>query len=43
LKTTTLDLAFNLTKKSRLSCQIMMREELDGLVLAIPGSKPDWL
>lgn len=38
-----LDLAFNLSKKSRLSCQILMREELDGLVLAIPGSKPDWL
>ncbi len=38
-----LDLAFNLSKKSRLSCQIIMREELDGLTLAIPGSKPDWL
>lgn len=38
-----LDLAFNLTKKSRLSCQILMREELDGLILALPGAKPDWL
>lgn len=38
-----LDLAFNLTKKSRLSCQIIVREELDGLILALPGSKPAWL
>lgn len=38
-----LDLAFHLTKKSRLSCQILMREDLDGLIIAIPGSKPDWL
>lgn len=38
-----LDLAFNLSKKSRLSCQILITEELDGLILAIPGSKPDWL
>lgn len=38
-----LDLAFNLTKRSRLSCQILMHEELDGLILALPGSKPDWL
>ena len=38
-----LDLAFNLSKKSRLSCQILMRPELNGLILALPGSKPDWL
>lgn len=38
-----LDLAFNLTKKSRLSCQILMRDDLDGLIVALPGSKPDWL
>lgn len=38
-----LDLAFHLTKKSRLSCQITVTEDLDGLVLALPGSKPDWL
>lgn len=38
-----LDLAFNLTKKSRLSCQIIVTEELNGLILALPGSKPDWL
>lgn len=34
-----LDLAFDLTKTSRLSCQIMMREELDGLILALPSAK----
>jgi len=38
-----LDLAFNLSKKSRLSCQITMTAELDGLILALPGSKPAWL
>jgi 2Fe-2S ferredoxin len=35
-----LDLAFDLTKTSRLSCQILMTEALDGLVLALPGT-PD--
>lgn len=34
-----LDLAFDLRKSSRLSCQIIMREDLDGLVLALPGVK----
>lgn len=38
-----LDLAFNLTKRSRLSCQIIVSDELDGLIVALPGSKPDWL
>ncbi|OIN85484.1 MAG: 2Fe-2S ferredoxin [Alphaproteobacteria bacterium CG1_02_46_17] len=38
-----LDLAFNLTKRSRLSCQIIVTDKLDGLVVALPGSKPDWL
>ncbi len=38
-----LDLAFNLTKLSRLSCQIIVSDELDGLVVALPGSKPDWV
>ena len=37
-----LDLAFDLQKTSRLSCQIMMRDELDGLVVALPGSNPAW-
>lgn len=38
-----LDLAFNVSKKSRLSCQILMRPDLDGLILGIPGSNPYWL
>ena len=35
-----LDLAFGLTKTSRLGCQIVMREELDGLTVTLPtGSR----
>ena len=37
-----LDLAFDIRKSSRLSCQIIMREELDGLVVALPGVKTSW-
>lgn len=37
-----LDLAFKLTKMSRLSCQIIVKDELDGLVVALPGAKVDW-
>lgn len=37
-----LDLAFDVRKSSRLSCQIVMREELDGLILALPGTTTDW-
>jgi ferredoxin, 2Fe-2S len=33
-----LDLAFELTSTSRLGCQIVMSEELDGLVAALPKS-----
>lgn len=32
-----LDLAFGLTKTSRLGCQIGMREELDGLTVRLPA------
>lgn len=32
-----LDLAFGLKPTSRLGCQIVMTEELDGLVVALPG------
>ncbi|ACI99016.1 ferredoxin family 2Fe-2S iron-sulfur cluster binding protein [Rhodospirillum centenum] len=32
-----LDLAFGLTKTSRLGCQIRITEELDGLVVRLPG------
>ena len=31
-----LDLAFGLTKTSRLGCQIVMTAELDGLVVSLP-------
>ena len=31
-----LDLAYGLTKTSRLSCQITVTEDLDGLVLKVP-------
>ena len=33
-----LDLAFGLTKTSRLGCQIIMTEELDGLTVNLPES-----
>lgn len=37
-----LDLAFDIRDKSRLSCQIQMTEDLDGMVVALPGAKVDW-
>jgi 2Fe-2S ferredoxin len=37
-----LDLAFDLRKNSRLSCQIIVRDDLDGLILALPGSQTGW-
>jgi 2Fe-2S ferredoxin len=33
-----LDLAFGLTRTSRLGCQIVMTSELDGLVVRLPAS-----
>lgn len=33
-----LDLAFGLTKTSRLGCQIVMTEELDGLTVRLPSA-----
>lgn len=33
-----LDLAFGLTHTSRLGCQILMTEELDGLVVRLPSA-----
>lgn len=33
-----LDLAFGLTKTSRLGCQICMKPELDGLTVTIPAA-----
>jgi ferredoxin, 2Fe-2S len=36
-----LDEAFEVTERSRLSCQILMREDLDGLIVTLaPGSEP---
>jgi 2Fe-2S ferredoxin len=37
-----LDIAFDVKKTSRLGCQILMTEELDGLVVALPGAKAPW-
>lgn len=37
-----LDLAFDITPYSRLGCQIRMTKELDGLIVAIPGTKVKW-
>ncbi len=36
-----LDLAFNLTRTSRLGCQIIITEELDGLTVRLPASTRD--
>jgi len=33
-----LDMAFNVTETSRLSCQIEVKDELDGLVMHVPES-----
>jgi ferredoxin, 2Fe-2S len=36
-----LDLAFGLTRTSRLGCQIVMTEELDGLTVRLPAATRD--
>ncbi len=36
-----LDLAFGLTETSRLGCQIIMTEELDGLTVRLPSETRD--
>ena len=38
-----LDLAFNLTRTSRLGCQIIITEELDGLTVELPAATRDLL
>ncbi len=38
-----LDLAFGLTPTSRLGCQIVMTEELDGLTVSLPTDTHNWL
>lgn len=37
-----LDLAFDVRATSRLTCQILMREDLDGMEIAVPGCKNCW-
>lgn len=37
-----LDLAFGLKKTSRLGCQIIMSDDFDGLVVALPGAPIPW-
>jgi 2Fe-2S ferredoxin len=37
-----LDMAFDVGTHSRLSCQIRMSKNLDGLVVAMPGTKVGW-
>ena len=37
-----LDLAFDVRDASRLGCQIRLTDELDGLIVALPGAKVDW-
>jgi ferredoxin, 2Fe-2S len=38
-----LDLALNLTKTSRLGCQIIITEELDGLTVRLPAATSNFL
>ncbi len=38
-----LDMAFDIDEQhSRLGCQIRMSDELDGIILAVPGAKINW-
>lgn len=37
-----LDLAFDVRDESRLCCQIIVTEELDGLTVAMPGAETTW-
>ena len=38
-----LDLAFGLTRTSRLGCQLIITEALDGLTVTLPGASPNML
>ncbi len=38
-----LDLAFDLTRTSRLGCQLVMTEDLDGLTVALPAETRNML
>lgn len=37
-----LDLAFDIRETSRLSCQIVLEDAHEGLIVAVPGAKTDW-
>lgn len=37
-----LDLAFDVDETSRLGCQVKLSNALDGLIVALPGTKTDW-
>jgi 2Fe-2S ferredoxin len=37
-----LDLAFDVRDSSRLCCQIIVTEDMEGLTVAMPGAKVDW-
>ncbi len=37
-----LDMAFDLTKSSRLCCQVIMTEDLDGIIVALPTAPRSW-
>ena len=37
-----LDLAFNVRDESRLCCQIIVEEDLNGMRVAVPGAQTDW-
>jgi len=37
-----LDLAFDVRDTSRLCCQIIITDEMEGLTVAMPGAKVDW-
>ena len=37
-----LDLAFDVRDSSRLCCQIIVTDELDGMVVAVPGTDVKW-
>jgi len=37
-----LDLAFDIRPESRLCCQIIVNDELEGLNVVVPGAESDW-
>lgn len=37
-----LEMAFDTRETSRLSCQIQINSKLDGLIVALPGTKTQW-